>query len=217
VNPADQPILILALRSPALPIAALYEVANTTLAQTIARVDGVGQVFVAGGQQPAVRIQVDGKAALASDLTLEDIRTAVVASTAHQPKGIFDGEHRSAAISGNDQLTRAADYRDLLLKSTSDGSVRLSDIASVTDDVENDRAAAWINGERAVLIMIRRQPDANIIEVVDRVIDLLPELSSAAPPSVTLEVAMDRSQTIRASVRDVEHTLLISVALVTLV
>jgi hydrophobe/amphiphile efflux-1 (HAE1) family protein len=217
VNPADQPILILALRSPALPIAALYEVANTTLAQTIARVDGVGQVFVAGGQQPAVRIQVDGKAALAADLTLEDVRTAVVASTAHQPKGIFDGEHQSAAISSNDQLTRAADYHDLLLKSTTDGSVRLSDIASVTDDVENDRAAAWINNERAVLIMIRRQPDANIIQVVDRVIELLPELSSAVPPSVSLEVAMDRSQTIRASVRDVERTLLISVVLVTLV
>jgi hydrophobe/amphiphile efflux-1 (HAE1) family protein len=217
VNPADQPILILALRSGALPIAQVYEAANTSLAQTIARVEGVGQVFVAGAQQPAVRVQVDAKAALAADLTLEEVRTAIASSTAHQPKGVFDGQHRSAAISGNDQLTRAHEYRDLLLKSTQDGSVRLKDIATVTDDVENDRAAAWINGERAVLVMIRRQPDANIIEVVDRVVALLPQLSSALPPSVSLEVAMDRSQTIRASVRDVEHTLLISVALVTLV
>jgi hydrophobe/amphiphile efflux-1 (HAE1) family protein len=217
VNPADQPVLILALRSTALPIAQVYELANTTLAQTIARVDGVGQVFVAGAQQPAVRVQVDGTAALAADLTLEEVRTAIVSSTAHQAKGIFDGARSSAAISGNDQLTKAAEYRELLIKSTAQGSVRLSDIATVSDDVENDRAAAWVNGERAVLIMVRRQPDANIIEVVDRVTALLPELSSSLPPSAALEVAMDRSQTIRASVRDVEHTLLISVALVTLV
>ncbi|HET8936503.1 MAG TPA: efflux RND transporter permease subunit [Polyangiales bacterium] len=217
VNPADSPILILALRSTSLPVSQVYEAANTSLAQTIARVEGVGQVFVAGAQQPAVRVQVDATAALAADLTLEDIRTAIASSTAHQPKGVFDGQHLSAAISGNDQLTRAHEYRSLLLKSTAQGSVRLSDVASVTDDVENDRAAAWVDGERAVLIMIRRQPDANIIDVVDRVIGLLPELSSALPPSVSLEVAMDRSQTIRASVRDVEHTLLISVALVTLV
>jgi hydrophobe/amphiphile efflux-1 (HAE1) family protein len=217
VNPADQPVLILALRSAAMPIAQVYELANTTLAQTIARVDGVGQVFVAGAQQPAVRIQVDGKAALAADLTLEEVRTAIVSSTAHQAKGIFDGARSSAAISGNDQLTRAAEYRNLLVRSNEQGSVRLSDIATVSDDVENDRAAAWVGGERAVLIMIRRQPDANIIEVVDRVTALLPELSSSLPPSASLQVAMDRSQTIRASVRDVEHTLLISVALVTLV
>ena len=217
VNPADSPVLILALRSTAMPIGQVYELANTTLAQTIARVDGVGQVFVAGAQQPAVRVQVDGKAALAADLTLEEIRTAIASSTAHQAKGVFDGGDRAAAISGNDQLTEAAEYRDLLIKSTPQGNVRLSDIAVVSDDVENDRAAAWVNGERAVLIMIRRQPDANIIEVVDRVTALLPELSSALPPSAALEVAMDRSLTIRASVRDVEHTLLISVALVTLV
>jgi hydrophobe/amphiphile efflux-1 (HAE1) family protein len=217
VNPADQPILILAVRSVALPLAQVYELANTSLAQTIARLDGVGQVFVAGGQQPAVRVQVDAKAALAADLTLEDIRTVIASSTSNQPKGVFDGQNQAAAITGNDQLTTAAEYRKLLLKSTQDGSVRLGDVATVTDDVENDRAAAWINGERAVLIMIRRQPDANIIDVVDRVVELLPELSSALPPSASLEVAMDRSQTIRASVRDVEHTLLISVALVTLV
>ena len=217
VNPADSPILILSLRSDALPLAQVYESANTVLAQKIARVDGVGQVFVAGAQQPAVRIQVDVKAAAAADLSLEEIRLAVLRSTAHQAKGVFDGPLRAAAISGNDQLTAAADYRDLVIKSTANGAVRLRDLASVLDDVENDRAAAWANGKRAVLVMIRREPGANIIEVVDRVVGLLPELSSAIHPSMQLQVAMDRSRTIRASVRDVEHTLLISVGLVTLV
>jgi len=217
VNPADSPILILSLRSDALPISQVYEAANTVLSQKIARVDGVGQVFVAGAQQPAVRVQVDAKAAAAADLTLEEVRLAIRGSTAHQPKGVLDGPLRSAAISGNDQLTVAADYRDLVIKSTGTGDVRLRDIATVLDDVENDRAAAWANGERAVLVMIRRQPGANIIEVVDRVTELLPELSSSIHPSMHLQVAMDRSRTIRASVRDVEHTLLISVGLVTLV
>ncbi|MEY4581649.1 MAG: hypothetical protein RL701_6352, partial [Pseudomonadota bacterium] len=217
VNPADQPIMILSLRSPAMPIAQVYEAANTVLAQKISRVDGVGQVFVAGAQQPAVRVQVDAKAAAAADLTLEEVRLAILRSTAHQAKGSFDGPLRAAAISGNDQLTVAADYRDLVVKSDNSGSVRLHDIADVSDDVENDRAAAWSNGERSVLVMIRRQPGANIIEVVDRVIALLPELSSSIPPSMQLQVALDRSQTIRASVHDVEYTLLLSVGLVTLV
>jgi hydrophobe/amphiphile efflux-1 (HAE1) family protein len=217
VNPADSPILILSLRSDALPLSQVYEAANTVLSQKIARVDGVGQVFVAGAQQPAVRLQVDAKAAAAADLSLEEIRLAVLRSTAHQAKGVFDGPLRSAAISSNDQLTVAADYRDLVIKSTGAGDVRLRDVADVLDDVENDRAAAWANGKRAVLVMIRREPGANIIEVVDRVVGLLPELSSAIHPSMHLQVAMDRSRTIRASVRDVEHTLLLSVGLVTLV
>jgi multidrug efflux pump len=217
VNPADSPILILSLRSDALPIGQVYEAANTVLAQKISQVDGVGQVFIAGAQQPAVRIQVDALAAAAADLSLEDVRLSVLRSTAHQPKGILDGQRHSTAISGNDQLTVAADYRDLVLKSTANGSVRLHDVAEVLDDVENDRAAAWVDGKRAVLVMIRRQPGANIIEVVDRIVELLPELSASIHPSMHLAVAIDRSRTIRASVRDVEETLILSVGLVTMV
>jgi hydrophobe/amphiphile efflux-1 (HAE1) family protein len=218
VNPADSPILILSLTSPALPLSQVYEAANTVLAQKIARVSGVGQVFVAGAQQPAVRVQVDPRAAAGVDLTLEDIRLALLHSTAHQPKGILDGFARSAAISGNDQLVAAKDYKGILLKSDDQGhAVRLVDVANVIDDVENNRAAAWADGTRAVLVMVRRQPGANIIDVVHRIIALLPELSSSIHPSMKLEVAMDRSQTIQASVRDVEHTLLLSVGLVTLV
>jgi len=217
VNPADSPIMILALRSDALPIAQVYETANTVLAQKISRVDGVGQVFVAGAQQPAVRIQVDLQAAAAAGLTLEDVRTAVVGSSAHQPTGIFDGAHTTSSISSNDQLTTARDYRDLIIKTDARSAVRLRDIADVSDDVENDRAAAWANGQRAVLLMIRRQPGANIIDVVDRVVALLPELTSSIHPSLHLQIAQDRSQTIRASVKDVELTLVLSVLLVTLV
>jgi hydrophobe/amphiphile efflux-1 (HAE1) family protein len=217
VNPADSPILILSLTSEALPLAQVYEAANTVLAQKIARVDGVGQVFVAGAQQPAVRVQVDPNAAAAANLTLEDVRLAIAGNNAHQAKGIFDGAARAVAISGNDQLLHAEQYRDLVMKNDASGSVRLQDIAYVFDDVENNRAAAWANGKRAVLVMIRRQPGANIIEVVEHVVALLPELSSSIHPSMKLEVAMDRSQTIKASVRDVEHTLLLSVGLVTLV
>jgi hydrophobe/amphiphile efflux-1 (HAE1) family protein len=217
VNPADSPILILSLTSAALPLARVYEAANTVLAQKIARVSGVGQVFVAGGQQPAVRVQVDPRAAAAADLTLEDIRLALARSTAHQAKGVLDGPRHSATISGNDQLLLPRDYEAIVLRSVDEHSVRLRDVATVIDDVENNRAAAWTNGQRSVLVMVRRQPGANIIETVRRIEALLPELSSSVHPSMKLEVALDRSQTIQASVRDVEHTLVLSVLLVTLV
>jgi multidrug efflux pump len=217
VNPADSSILILALTSDALPLAQVYEAANTVLAQKISQVDGVGQVFVAGAQQPAVRVQVDSAAAAAANMSLEEVRTAIVRSTAHQAKGGFDGPLRAASISSNDQLIAAKDYADLVVKSDGAATVKLRDIASVLDDVENDRAAAWSNGKRAVLVIIRREPGANIIEVVRRIIRLLPELSTSIHPSIHLDVAMDRSQTITASVHEVEKTLLLSVGLVTLV
>ena len=217
VNPADSPVIILSLTSDALPIQQVYEAANTVLSQKISRVDGVGQVFVAGAQQPAVRVQVDSAAAAAADMSLEEVRQAIVSNTAHQAKGVFNGPLRSASISSNDQLIAAKDYAELVLKTDGTGSVKLRDIASVLDDVENDRAAAWSNGKRAVLVMARREPGANIIEVVQRIISLLPELSSSIHPSMHLTVAMDRSLTITASVREVEKTLLISVGLVTLV
>ncbi|HEY2735810.1 MAG TPA: efflux RND transporter permease subunit, partial [Polyangiales bacterium] len=217
VNPADSPILILSLTSDALPLSQIYETANTTLAQQIARVSGVGQVYVAGGQQPAVRIQVDPAAAAAVNLTLEDVRNALNHATAHQAKGILNGPLRSSAIAADDQLTKARQYEPLVLASANEQTVRLRDIADALDDVENSRAAAWANGRRAVLVIIRRQPGANIIEVIRRVEELLPMLRSSIHPSIHLEVALDRSKTIQASVRDVEHTLILSVVLVTLV
>jgi hydrophobe/amphiphile efflux-1 (HAE1) family protein len=218
VNPADSPIIILSLKSDALPLSQVYETANTVLAQKISRVSGVGQVFVAGAQQPAVRVQVDPRAAAGVNLSLEDVRTAIVGNTSHQAKGILDGSSQAISVSGNDQLLAARQYADLVISTDASGSsVRLRDIADVLDDVENNRAAAWANGKRAVLVMVRREPGANIIEVVERIKSLLPELSDSIHPSMRLEVAMDRSQTIRASVRDVEHTLLLSVGLVTLV
>jgi multidrug efflux pump len=216
-NPADSPILILSLTSDALPLSQVYELANTTLAQKIARVGGVGQVSVAGGQQPAVRVQVDPAAAAAVGLTLEDIRLSLMRSTAHQAKGILDGPQGTAAIGGNDQLTLARQYEPLVLAHVNEQSVRLGDVATVRDDVENTRVAAWTNGQRSVLVMVRRQPGANIIETIQRVVALLPELSSSMHPAIRLEVALDRSKTITASVHDVERTLLVSVALVTLV
>jgi hydrophobe/amphiphile efflux-1 (HAE1) family protein len=217
VNPADSPILILSLTSDALPLSQVFETANTTLAQKIARVGGVGQVFVAGGQQPAVRVQVDPAAAAAVGLTLEDIRGSLARSTAHQAKGVLDGPRSTAAISSNDQLISARQYAPLVLANVNEQNVRLSDVAVVLDDVENSRTAAWTNGHRSVLLMVRRQPGANIIETIRRVEALMPELSSSIHPSMRLEVALDRSKTIQASVHDVERTLLLSVALVTLV
>jgi hydrophobe/amphiphile efflux-1 (HAE1) family protein len=217
VNPADSPILILSLTSDALPLSQVFETANTTLAQKIARVGGVGQVFVAGGQQPAVRVQVDPAAAAAVGLTLEDIRGSLARSTAHQAKGVLDGPRSTAAISSNDQLISARQYAPLVLANVNEQNVRLSDVALVLDDVENSRTAAWTNGHRSVLLMVRRQPGANIIETIKRVVALMPELSSSIHPSMRLEVALDRSKTIKASVHDVERTLLLSVALVTLV
>jgi hydrophobe/amphiphile efflux-1 (HAE1) family protein len=218
VNPSDAPIMILSLASQTVPLSQVYDSANTILGQKIAQVSGVGQVFVGGGQQPAVRVQVDPSALAGLGLGLEDVRAVLSQATVDQPKGSLVGPDRAEAIGANDQLFGAAAFRSLVLSTTPDGSVvRLSDVARVYDDVENNRVAAWTNGRRSVLLIIRRQPGANIIETCDRVRSLLPSLMSSISPAIDVEVALDRTQTIRASVRDVEHTLILSVVLVTLV
>jgi hydrophobe/amphiphile efflux-1 (HAE1) family protein len=214
VNPADAPTIILALTSKTEPLSRMFDSANTVLAQKIAQLEGVGQVFVGGGQQPAVRVQADPEALAGVGLTLEDVRTTLGASTANQPKGALEGASQASAITANDQLFGAASYRSLILKGDGTSVVRLGDVAKVFDDVENNRAAAWVNGTRAVLLIVRRQPGANIIETNDRVRALLPTLRSTLPPTVNLEVALDRTQTIRASVADVEKTVALSVVLV---
>ncbi len=217
VNPADAPIMIVALTSKTLPLSQMFDVANTILAQKISQVDGVGQVFVGGAQQPAVRVSVDPVALAGVGLSLEDVRTALSRATANSPKGSFSGSVQTRSIDANDQLTTAAGYRPLVLAYQNGSPVRLGDVATVIDDVENQRAAAWCDGERAVLLIIRRQPGANIIEVIERVKALLPDLARSISPSIDVKVALDRSTTIRASVRDVQVSLLISVVLVVLV
>jgi hydrophobe/amphiphile efflux-1 (HAE1) family protein len=220
VNPADSPILILSLTSDAVPLAEVFDAANTILAQKISQVSGVGQVFVGGGQQPAVRVQVDPVALAGVGLSLEDVRATIASSTALSPKGSLTNAQQTQTIGANDQLFKADAYRDLVLtyQAQNGGSaVRLGDVADVFDDVENNRVAAWTNGKRSVLMIIRRQPGANIIETNERVKAVLPSLMTSVSPAIHVEVALDRTQTIRASVHDVERTLLISVGLVVLV
>ncbi|MGO9713550.1 MAG: multidrug efflux RND transporter permease subunit [Polyangiaceae bacterium] len=217
VNPADSPILILSLTSPSLPLKDVFESANTVLAQKIAQVRGVGQVTVGGGQQPAVRVQVDPLALAGSGLSLTDVQSVIATETVDQPKGNLTGAMRAESIAANDQLLHAEAYKKLVLTTNKGQVVRLEDVANVFDDVENQRAAGWCDGERAVLVIIFRQPDANIIETSERVQKLLPSLATSISPSIKTEVAFERTATIRASVRDVEQTLILSVCLVVLV
>ncbi len=217
VNPADAPILILSLTSPTVPLPELFDTANTRLAQKIAQVQGVGQVFVGGGQQPAVRVQADPRTLASVGLTLEDVRSSIASATSNQPKGVLEGDRQASAVTANDQLFGAAAWQQLIIKADQGSIVRLTDVAHVFDDVENSRAAAWSNGTRAVLLIIRRQPGANIIQTIERIKALLPGLSTSLSPSISLEVALDRAGTIRASVADVEKTLGLSVILVVLV
>ncbi|MGZ3477279.1 MAG: efflux RND transporter permease subunit, partial [Polyangiales bacterium] len=214
VNPADTPILILALTSDALPLSRVFEEANTVLAQKISQVEGVGQVFVGGGQQPAVRVQIDPAKLTSTGLSLEDVRATIASSTVDQPKGSLTGPNISQTIGANDQLFGAKAFEGLILRHVEGAALRLRDVARVIDDVENNRVAAWADGRRAVLCIVRRQPGANIIETTERVKRLLPSLATSISPAIKLEVAVDRTETIRASVEDVEKTLLISIGLV---
>ena len=217
VNPADAPILILSLTSDTVPLGQIFDAANTVLAQKISQVPGVGQVFTGGGQQPAVRVRVDPVQLAGLGLGLEDVRTAIAGATANSPKGAVGGPMQQLTISANDQIVDADAYRNVIVSYRNQSAVRLGDVADVLDDVENRRAAGWIDGRRAVVIIVRRQPGANILDVIDSVRRLLPSLSRSVSPAIDVRVALDRSQTIRASVHDVEVSLAISVLLVVLV
>jgi len=217
VNPTDAPIMIMALTSETLPLPQVFDAADTILGQRIAQVEGVGQVFVGGGQQPAVRIQVDPEAAAGVNLTLADVRNVLNGASVNRPVGGMGGELEATTLATNDQLFRADEYRNLLLAQTPNGVVRLGDVAKVEDSVNNLRVAGWTNGVRSVLIIVRRQPGANIIETVERIKELLPQLASSVSPAIEIQIASDRTQTIRASVHDVEVTLLLSVLLVVVV
>ncbi|CAK0776409.1 multidrug efflux pump RND permease subunit MdtB [Gammaproteobacteria bacterium] len=214
VNPADAPILTLAITSATLPLAKVQDLVDTRVAQRIAQLPGVGLVSVSGGQRPAVRIQVNPPALAATGLGLEDLRTAIANANVNQSKGGFDGPTQASTIDANDQLHSADDYRRLIVAYRNDAPLRLGEIATVVEDAENVHIKAWADTTPALLVNVQRQPGANVIEVVDRVKSLLPQLGTALPGDINLRLLTDRTVTIRASVNDVQHALLIAVALV---
>jgi multidrug efflux pump len=217
VNPADTPILTLALASDALPLSQVEDLADTRLAPKISQLPGVGLVSISGGQKPAVRIQASPTKLASFGLNLEDLRNTLTAANVNQAKGNFDGPTRAFQIGANDQLTSSADYAQLIVAYRNNGPVRLTDVATVTDDIENVRQAAWMNDSRAIVVNIQRQPGANIIAVVDRIKQLLPQLQSTLPSSVQVRILTDRTNTIRASVEDVQFELMLTVGLVVMV
>jgi hydrophobe/amphiphile efflux-1 (HAE1) family protein len=214
VNPADSPVMIVSMTSDTVPLAQVYEAGNSILAQKISQVPGVGQVTVGGGQQPAVRIQADPKSLAGIGLSMADLRTSVAAATANSAKGSIAGIKQTTIIGANDQLFDAEQFRTLVIAYRDGAPVRLNEVADVFDDVENNRVAAWHNGKRAVLLIIRRQPGSNIIETTERVTQLIPELVKSISPAINVVVAVERTKSIKGSVRDVEETLLLSVLLV---
>lgn len=216
-NPADAPILTLALSSPTLPLTKVQDLADTRLAQKISQLSGVGLVSISGGQKPAVRIQANPTSLSALGLNLEDLRVALTQASVNQAKGSFDGARQSYSIAANDQVLTSEQYRELIIAFRNGAPVKLSDVARVIDGAENTRQAAWMNDTPAVILNIQRQPGANIIEVVDRIKELLPQLKSSLPSSISIAILTDRSLTIRASVKDVQHELVFTVALVVFV
>ncbi|MES2818227.1 MAG: MdtB/MuxB family multidrug efflux RND transporter permease subunit [Pseudomonadota bacterium] len=217
VNPADTPVLTLAITSRTLPLPRVNDLVDTRLAQKLAQISGVGLVTLSGGQRPAVRIKVDPEALAAHGLNLSDVRALITASNVNQPKGNFDGPTRVSQLDANDQLRSPEEYRELILQYADGAALRLKDVAQVVDGAENERLAAWADRNAAVLITIQRQPGANVIEVVERIQALLPGIAAALPASVEVTVLTDRTQTIRAAVSDVQFELLLAIALVVLV
>jgi multidrug efflux pump len=217
VNPADTPILTLALSSTALPLNKVEDLADTRLVPKISQLPGVGLVSISGGQKPAVRIQANPTALGSYGLNLEDLRNAITAANVNQAKGNFDGAHQAYQIGANDQLLSSAEYAPLIIAYRNSGPVRVSDVATVIDDTENVRQAAWMNDSRAVIVNIQRQPGANIIAVVDRIKALLPQLQASLPSSIKVKILTDRTNTIRASVADVQFELMLTIGLVVLV
>ena len=217
VNPADAPILVLTLTSSTMRQGELYDAASTVLSQKLSQVDGIGEVTVGGSALPAVRAELNPQALSKYGIGLEDVRAALAAANAHSPKGAIDVGDRRYQLYDNDQAGKADEYRSLIIAFRNGSPVRLSDVGEVVDSVENLRNAGLANGKPAVLVILYRQPGANIIDTVDRVRALLPELRASISPAVDLAIAVDRSTTIRASLHDVELTLLLAIALVILV
>lgn len=217
VNPADTPVLTLAITSKTMLLPKLNDLVDTRMAQKISQISGVGMVSIAGGQRQAVRIKVNPEALAANGLNLADVRTLVGASNVNQPKGNFDGPTRVSMLDANDQLKSPEEYANLILAYSNGAPLRLKDVAEIVDGAENERLAAWANENQAVLLNIQRQPGANVIEVVDRIKALLPSITDNLPAGLDVVVLTDRTQTIRAAVTDVQHELMIAIVLVVLV
>ena len=217
VNPADTPILTLQITSDTLPLEKVNDLADTVLAQKLSQVTGVGLVTIEGNQKPAVRVRINPTAIAGLGLGLEDVRTALMQNNINAPKGSFDGPRQSYAIGANDQILSAEEYKPIVVAYRHGAPVRLGDIGNVVDNVENVRLAGWVGDKPSVILDIQRQPGANIIETADRVKALLPRLRASIPPSVQVNVLTDRTQTIRASVHDVQFTMMLTIGLVVLV
>src|SRR5215468_3111141 len=217
VNPADTPVLTLGITSDSLPLSRVQDLADTNLAQKISQLPGVGLVTISGGQKPAVRVQADPTALASYGLSLEDLRSVLGQANVDQAKGNLEGPRQSFTIGANDQLFSSAEYKSVVVAYRNGAPVRLRDVAEVIDGVENVKLAAWMNSKPAVIVNIQRQPGVNIIAVVDRVKQLLPQLKGSMPSSIEITTLTDRTVTIRASVRDVQFSLLLTIALVIMV
>ncbi|MEO8935735.1 MAG: efflux RND transporter permease subunit, partial [Burkholderiaceae bacterium] len=217
VNPADTPIIALAVTSKTLSLYKVQDLVDTRVAQKISQLPGVGLVSLSGGQRPAVRIQVNPKAIAALGLALDDVRTAISNANTNQAKGSFDGPTRASTIDANDQLRSADEYRSLIVAYKNGSPIRLADVADVVDGAENVRLAAWANQSPAIIVNVQRQPGANVIDVVDRIKKLLPQLQASLPGSIEVTLLTDRTTTIRASVDDVRFELLLAIVLVVMV
>jgi multidrug efflux pump len=217
VNPADAPVLTLGITSPTMPLPQVRDLIDTRMAQKLSQIPGVGLVSIAGGQRPAVRVQVNPQALAANGLAMSDLRAAVVAANVNQPKGNLDGPQRSTTINANDQLKSPTDYNDLIVAYRNNAPLRLSDVAQAVQGAEDVRQAAWAGDKPAILLNVQRQPGANVIDVVDRINALLPQLRAALPATLDVSVVADRTQTIRDSISDVRFELLLSIALVVMV
>jgi multidrug efflux pump len=214
VNPADAPILTLAITSKTLPLTQVEDVTDTRLAQKISQLPGVGLVSISGGQRPAVRIAANLQALAAYGLNIDDLRTTISNANVNTPKGNFDGPTQNYTINANDQLKSADEYKSIIVAYKNGAPVRLSDVADTIDSSENTKLGAWMNKTPAVILNVQKQPGANVISVVDNIQQLLPALKAALPPTLDVAVLTDRTTTIRASVHDVEIELILAVALV---
>src|SRR5258707_4629655 len=217
VNPADAPIMIIALTSPTLGRGQIYDAASSVMQQKFSQLAGIGQVTIGGAALPAVRVELNPRALFKYRIGLEDVRAALASANAHAPKGAIEDGDLHYQIYDNDQATKASQYRSLLVAYRNGAAVRLSDIGEVLDSVENIRNAGLANGKPSVLVILYRQPGANVIETVDRVRELLPELQASVPSDIDINVALDQSTTIRSSLHEVERALMISIALVIMV
>ena len=216
-NPADAPILTLALSSETLPLSKVQDLADTRLAQKISQLSGVGLVSLSGGQKPAIRIQANPTSLSALGMNLEDLRMALTQASVNQAKGSFDGDRQAFTIGANDQVLTSEQYRQLIIGYRNNAPIKLADVADVIDGAENERQAAWMNDAPAVILNIQRQPGANIIEVVDRIKSLLPQMQASLPAAISVSILTDRTVTIRASVEDVQFELMLTIGLVVLV